>query len=272
VHYGAALPIGGECGDPRFLLELAETAEASGWDGVFLEDYVWYQGDPAVPTCDPWAVLAALAARTRRVRIGLEVAALPRRRPWIVARQAAAVDLLSGGRLVLGVAQGDTGDPGFTHAHEPLDARTRAELLDEGLAIIAGLWTGEPFSFHGSHFTVDEVTFRPTPVQQPRPPIWIGGGYPNRGPVMRALRWDGACLYRRDGGHLGAGDVRDLRAQAEGRPWKIAVGGQPRRADWDEERSQIEAVRDAGADWWVEWIEPADRAAMSAAVKRGPLR
>ena len=78
MHYGAALPIGGECGDPRFLLELAETAEASGWDGVFLEDYVWYQGDPAVPTCDPWAVLAALAARTRRVRLGLEVAALPR--------------------------------------------------------------------------------------------------------------------------------------------------------------------------------------------------
>jgi alkanesulfonate monooxygenase SsuD/methylene tetrahydromethanopterin reductase-like flavin-dependent oxidoreductase (luciferase family) len=116
------------------------------------------------------------------------------------------------------------------------------------------------------------VRFRPVPAQRPRPPIWIGGGYPNRGPIERALRWDGACMYRRDGGHLSADEVRDLRARAQRRPWTIAVGGQPRREDWDEERSQIESVRDAGADWWVEWIEPASPEAMSAAVRRGPLR
>jgi alkanesulfonate monooxygenase SsuD/methylene tetrahydromethanopterin reductase-like flavin-dependent oxidoreductase (luciferase family) len=266
-----ALPTGGECGDPRFLLELAESAEAAAWDGVFLEDYVWYQGDPGIPTCDPWAALTAIAVRTERVRLGLEVAALPRRRPWNVARQAAAVDQLSNGRLVLGVAQGDTGDPGFTHVHEELDGGVRAELLDEGLAIVAGLWTGEPFSFHGKHFTIDEVTFRPPPLQRPRPPIWIGGGYPNRGPVERALRWDGSCLYRRAGGHLTAEDVRDLRDRAGDRPWTVAVGGQQRRDDWDEEQEQISAVRAAGADWWVEWIPPGERAAMRASVARGPL-
>lgn len=272
MQFGLALPIGGECGDPTLLVELGQAAEAAGWDGVFLEDYVWYGGDPSMPTCDPWAVLAALAVRTSHVRLGFEVVALSRRRPWIVARQAATVDQLSGGRFVLGVAQGDKGDPGFTHVHELLDARVRAERLDEALEIVAGFWTGEPFAFRGDHFLVDEVTFRPVPAQRPRPPIWIGGGYPNRRAVERALRWDGSCLYRRDGGHLTAEDVRDLRSRAGGRPWTIAVGGQERRDDWDEERRHIEAVRDAGADWWVEWIAPAAREAMCAAVERGPLR
>jgi len=272
VQYGLALPIGGACVEPRLIVELAENAEASGWDGVFVEDYLWYQGNAAMPTCDPWGVLAVIAVRTTCVRLGFEVVALPRRRPWIVARQAATVDRLSEGRFILGVAQGDTGDPGFTHAHETLDTRIRAERLDEGLAIIAGLWTGEPFSFHGKHFTLEEVTFLPVPAQRPRPPIWIGGGYPNRGPVDRALRWDGACMYRRHGGHLNADDVRELRARAQGRPWTIVVGGQPRRDDWDEERSQIEAVRDAGADWWIESIEPGAPDEMGRAATRGPLR
>jgi alkanesulfonate monooxygenase SsuD/methylene tetrahydromethanopterin reductase-like flavin-dependent oxidoreductase (luciferase family) len=272
VQFGLALPTGGECGDPRFLVELAELAEDAGWDGIFLEDYVFYQGDPARPTCNTWVALAAMAMRTKRVRLGVEVVALPRRRPWNVAREAAAIDQLSEGRMILGVAQGDTGDPGFGHFREETDARVRSELLDEGLAIIAGLWAGEPFSFRGKHFTVDEVTFRPLPVQQPRIPIWIGGGYPNPGPIARALEWDGACLYRRDDGHLTAEDVRNLRERAGNRSWDISVGGQQRRADWDEEREQIRAVAEAGADWWVEWLEPADRDTMQVAAGREPLR
>ena len=78
MRYGLALPTGGECGDPRFLLELAILAEQAGWDGVFLEDYVCYQGDPARPTCNTWAVLAAVAVRTSRVTLGVEVVALTR--------------------------------------------------------------------------------------------------------------------------------------------------------------------------------------------------
>jgi alkanesulfonate monooxygenase SsuD/methylene tetrahydromethanopterin reductase-like flavin-dependent oxidoreductase (luciferase family) len=271
VQYGLALPTGGECGDPRFLVELAMRAEQAGWDGVFLEDYVCYQGDPARPTCNTWTALAAMAVRTSRIRLGIEVVALSRRRPWNVAREAASVDQLSDGRMILGVAQGDTGDPGFTHFGEQTGVRVRAELLDEGLEVLAGLWAGEPFSFRGKHFTVEEVTFLPRPVSEPRIPIWIGGGYPNRGPVERALRWDGSCLYRRDGGHLNADDVRDLRSRAGDHPWTIAVGGQARRPDEDEERAQITAVGDAGADWWVEWVAPAERDAMRASADRGPL-
>ena len=275
--YGLALPTGGECGDPRFLLELIERAERAGWDGVFPEDYVLYQGDRSAPTSPTWPVLAAAAVRTSRVVLGVEVTPLPRRRPWNVAREVAAVDQLSKGRAVLGVGLGDTGehvveDVSFTAFGEERDPRKRGALLDEALEVIAGLWTGEPFSFRGEHFTVEDVTFLPRPVQEPRPPIWIGGGYPNRKPVERALRWDGACLYNAAQGPLPPEAVADLRARAGDRNWTLAVGGSPRREDWDAEREHISAIHEAGADWWIEWIEPADRETMRAVADRGPLR
>ncbi len=279
MQYGLALPTGGECGDPRFLVELAERAEAGGWDGVFLEDYVCYQGDPAMPTCDTWVALAGMAVRTSRIVLGIEVTPLARRRPWNVAREAAGIDQLSDGRMVLGVGLGDTGegvgpepDASFARFGEEMRPRVRAEMLDESLEILVGLWSGEPFSFLGKHFTVDEVTFLPRPVQQPRIPIWIGGGYPNPRPTRRAARWDGSCLYKHGGGNLTPDDVRAIRANAGDRPYTIAAGGTGRFDDWDEQRTHVSAVRNAGAEWWVEWVAPADREAMRAAVERGPLR
>jgi alkanesulfonate monooxygenase SsuD/methylene tetrahydromethanopterin reductase-like flavin-dependent oxidoreductase (luciferase family) len=277
VRFGLALPTGGECVDPRFVVGLAERAEAAGWDGVFPEDYVLYQGDPSAPTCPTWPVLAAVAVRTEKLVLGVEVTPLTRRRPWNVAREVAAVDQLSQGRAVLGVGLGDTGenvgaDASFRAFHEELDPHLRGRMLDEALQIVAGLWSGEPFSFRGEHYTVDEVTFLPPPVQEPRPPIWIGGGYPHRRPIERALRWDGACLYNAAHGPLPPEAVADLRARAGDRPWTIAVGGSPRRDDWDAEREHIAAIRDAGADWWIEWARPTDQDTMRQVVDRGPLR
>jgi alkanesulfonate monooxygenase SsuD/methylene tetrahydromethanopterin reductase-like flavin-dependent oxidoreductase (luciferase family) len=186
------------------------------------------------------------------------------------------VDLLSQGRMILGVGLGDTGesvgsDASFTHFGEELDPRRRAEMLDESLAIVSGLWSGEPFSFHGKHFDVDEVLFLPPPVQQPRIPIWIGGAYPNRGPTERALRWDGSCLYHRDGRPLVAEDVRELRARAGDRPFDILAGSWGRAKDPEEEHQRIRSAAHAGATWWGEYIAATDREAMSAAVGRGPL-
>lgn len=277
MEYGLSLPTGGECGDPRFLVELAERGEAAGWDGIFLEDYVLYQGDPAMPTCATWVALAAMATRTARVRLGVSVTPLTRRRPWNVAREAAGVDQLSGGRVILGVGLGDLGDSvvmdaSFSRFGEERDARLRGEMLDEGLEILAGLWTGEPFTFRGKHFTVEEVTFLPRPVQQPRIPIWIGGGYPNPRPTRRAARWDGSCLYRDKTHTLSPDDVRAIRANAGDRPYDVAVGGAPRREDWDEQREYVRAVAGAGATWFVEWVPPAGAATMREAVERGPLR
>src|SRR5919108_2203842 len=155
------------------------------------------------------------------------------------------------------------------------DARRRGEMLDEGLEIIAGLWSGEPFSFRGEHFVVEDVTFLPRPVQEPRIPIWIGGGYPNPRPTRRAARWDGSCLYKETHGgpweNMTPDDVRALRDAAGERPYTIAVGGSGRADDWEAERDHIRAVAEAGADWWIEWLPPAARQTMVDAVERGPL-
>jgi alkanesulfonate monooxygenase SsuD/methylene tetrahydromethanopterin reductase-like flavin-dependent oxidoreductase (luciferase family) len=173
LRYGLCLPNAAPC-DPIVVAELAKRAEDAGWDGVFLEDYIGYQG-MGIPTFDPWIELASIASATTAIKLGIQVAALPRRRPWKLAGEAVTLDHLSDGRLILGVGLGDVStDPGFNAVGEPTDVQTRAELLDESLDIIAGLWTAEPFSYEGRHFRVRDLTLLPQPVQKPRIPIWVG--------------------------------------------------------------------------------------------------
>jgi alkanesulfonate monooxygenase SsuD/methylene tetrahydromethanopterin reductase-like flavin-dependent oxidoreductase (luciferase family) len=95
--------------------------------------------------------MAALAMRTERVTLGAIVTPPSRRRPWKLARETLTLDVLSNGRLVLPVGLGALDDAAFGNVGEPTDARTRAELLDETLAILDGLWSGEPFGFEGRH-------------------------------------------------------------------------------------------------------------------------
>jgi alkanesulfonate monooxygenase SsuD/methylene tetrahydromethanopterin reductase-like flavin-dependent oxidoreductase (luciferase family) len=284
MRYAINVPNGGPWGDARTLAGLAQLAEASGWDGVFLEDYIVWQGHQDTPTHDPWVTLAAIALRTERVRLGTMVTPLARRRPWKLARETVTLDHLSNGRLVLGVGLGDTGeavgsDVSFTHFGEEMNPRRRARMLDEALDVLVGLWRGEPFSYAGEHYRVREVTTLPRPVQQPRIPIWIGGGWPLPGPTQRAARWDGACLYKHKEHYLAPEDVRALRGyvaaqRAADTPFDIAVGGSPRRDDWDEERAYIRALAAAGATWWVEYLPPETGSldTVRASVARGPLR
>ena len=278
MRYGLALPNGGV--DPQTMADLAALAEASGWDGIFVEDYIVYQGDQNVPTFDPWVLLAAMAMRTRRVRLGTQITPLARRRPWKVACEATTLDHLSNGRVILGVGLGDNisiNDVGFTAFGEEMDARRRAKMLDEALDIIAGLWSGEPFGYDGEFYHVKEVKLLPRPVQTPRIPIWIGGAYPLQGPVQRAARWDGSCLYKNKTHYMLPEDVRTLKALVEGQRgasayYDISVGGSPRRDDWDEERAYIKSLAEAGITWWIEYVPPDDLDKMRARTARGPLR
>src|SRR6185312_4386955 len=129
-------------GDPRAAAELAAEAEAAGWDGVFYWDGIAIgSGD----TYDPWVVMAAMAMRTERVRLGAIVTPPPRRRPWKLARETMTLDRLSNGRLVFPVGLGALDDGAFGNVGEPTDNRVRAERLDESLAILEGLWSGEAF-------------------------------------------------------------------------------------------------------------------------------
>ncbi len=277
MNYAITLPNAGA--DPQTLAEFAALAEQRGWDAVFLEDYIVWQGHQEVPTYDPWVILAAIAMRTKRVRLGTTVTPLARRRPWKVAAEAVTLDHLSGGRLILGIGLGDTvtSDVSFTHFGEQSDPKVRARMLDEALEIITGLWSGEPYRFQGEHYQVKEVRVLPRPVQQPRIPIWVGGGYPNRGPMRRAARWDGACMYKDKAHFMQPEDVRALIAFIEEHrtstgPYDICCGGSPRREDWDEERAYMRSLAEAGMNWWSEYVPVGDLEWMRSCVDREALR
>lgn len=241
--------------DPRGLAELARLVEDSGWDALFLEDYLVYQGDASEPTYDPWICLAAIASATRRIRIGTTVTPLPRRRPWKVAAEVVALDHLSNGRMILGVGIGDPGDP-FPEERDP---RVLAEMLDEGLTIIDRLWSGGPVTFHGKHYRLDGAQLTARPVQRPRVPIWVGGNLLVPAVRRRILRWDGSCAYKGSTDapqQITPDDVRRLRA--DGVPEVKVSGGDPG------------AFAEAGAAWWGRWIPPGPVEDTQAVVRQGP--
>ncbi len=279
MHFGLNLPNGGPAADPRSLAELAALAEASGWEGVFLEDYLVYQNKTGTPTYDPWVSLAAMAMRTERIRLGTTVTPVARRRVAKLAAETVALDHVSGGRLTLGVGLGDQWDVSLAAFGDARDLATRARMVDESLEALVGLWTGEPFSYEGQFVKISEVTLAPRPLQQPRIPIWIGGQYPNAGPIRRAARWDGSCLFKAAEysadkivqAEWTADDIRNLRAQIGPRR-DLTVGGRARAEDWEADRALAQSLADAGATWWIEWIPPADDDTMRQAIARGPLR
>src|SRR4051812_6489334 len=183
VKHAVDLSAVGAWGSPATLAELAALAEASGWDGVFLEDYVVYAD--GLDAYDPWVALAAIATATERIRIGTLVTPLPRRRPWKVAAEAMTLDHLSDGRMSLGVGSGDPTAADMVPAGEQPDARIRGEMLDEALTVIDALWQGEPVHHLGDHYQLESVALRPRPVQRPRIPVWVGGRYARRRPRER---------------------------------------------------------------------------------------
>jgi alkanesulfonate monooxygenase SsuD/methylene tetrahydromethanopterin reductase-like flavin-dependent oxidoreductase (luciferase family) len=145
-----------------------------------------------LPVGDAWISLAAIAAATKRLRFGPAITPLSRRRPQKVARETVALDVLSHGRLTLGVGLGVNTGGELERFGETIEADVRADTLDEALEVILGLWSGEEVDHHGRHFTADHVRFVPRPVQSPRIPIWgaARGGCGPR-PLRRAARLDG---------------------------------------------------------------------------------
>ena len=147
MKYGFVIP----GGDIPTVAELAAEAEAAGWDGVFIPDCIAIEtaSVPPGPTYDPWVVLAVMATRTEHVRIGTMLTAPSRRRPWKLARETMSVDHVSSGRLILAVGLGAAADDGgFYKVGEAMDLKVRAQMLDESLEVLAGLWSGQPLTFH----------------------------------------------------------------------------------------------------------------------------
>jgi alkanesulfonate monooxygenase SsuD/methylene tetrahydromethanopterin reductase-like flavin-dependent oxidoreductase (luciferase family) len=282
VRYGIHFHNFGEYSDPRLLADMAREAEEAGWDGAFVCDHLTARSNGrAEPVANPWIALTAIALATRRVRIGPLVTPLSRRRPWQLASETVSLDQVSNGRMVLGVGSGTALQQSFSPFGEEMDARARADLLDEGLDVLTGLWLGERFSYQGSHYRVEDVVFLPPPMQQPRMPIWVAGTWPHRRPFRRAARWDG-FFADVEGVDWVRGEIMtpdDLRAmvdytrsqRSDAGPFDVVIGGHS-PAGRSRGVAFLAPYVAAGLTWWIEGVHPAFGSVddLRARVRRGP--
>ena len=282
LRHAVHVPNLGPYGDANLLVSLAVEAEEAGWDGFFVWDHVLHRRIETEPVVSPWVTLGACAVRTSRIKLGALITPLSRRRPWNVARETVTLDHLSGGRIIFGAGLGSPRDAEFEAFGEESDDRRRAQRLDEGLEILAGLWSGESFAHSGEHYALDEMRFVPKAVQE-RIPVWIGGNWPNRRPFRRAARWDGVVPERVDAQLPTPDDLREIlgfiaeqRAAAgidPGRTFDCAIGAFTNAAD-AEGAETTAAYAEAGATWWMERFHPA-RCSVEDARRRiaaGPAR
>jgi alkanesulfonate monooxygenase SsuD/methylene tetrahydromethanopterin reductase-like flavin-dependent oxidoreductase (luciferase family) len=271
VRYGVSFPNFGVGMDVRAITELAREAEEAGWDGFFLWDHLLAFSPGPVPVVDPWVALTAVALGTSRLRLGPMVTPLPRRRPGKLARETVSLDHLSGGRLILGVGIGAMPYEWDYLGEEP-DARVRGAMLDEGLEVLAGLWSGEPFDHHGEHYRVAgdppeqgwRAVFFPPPLQRPRVPVWVAGTWPVKAPFRRAARWDGAVPMKVEGGRIVPMKPEDAREvaryvaahRAGDGPFELVVAGETPGENRKEGVRIVAAYEEAGVTWWIESIDP----------------
>ena len=276
MRSGICFALQGPLSDPRLIADLARAAEDAGWDGCYVWDHI--QFGHSDPVGDPWVTLAAIALATRRIRIGTIVTPLFRRQLPRLARETATLDHLSGGRLVLGVGSGTDLFGEISTFAGPLDDRVRAGMLDEGLAILTGLWTGADFSFEGKHFQVRNARFLPAPLQTPRIPIWVAGTWPRKPPFRRAARYDGAVPVIGDLKlSLSCDEVRELiayvaRLRSSDLPFDVVVSGSTAGTSADQDHEIVAAYAAAGATWWLETFVPSQCSPQQVRerIHRGP--
>ena len=274
MKYGFVLPRG----DARTAAELAWEAEAAGWDGFFVWEAAW--------SVDAWVALTAAAMRTERIRLGTMLTPVPWMHPWKLASQTATLDHLSNGRVILSAGLGAP-DTGWEALGQVTDRKTRAELLDEGLEILTGLWQGQPFSYSGKHYHIKEIRFPhrpPAPVQQPRIPIWVVGAWPRMKSMRRALRYDGLLpVVMGDDGKVRMtratpDEIREMRVfiaanRKETTPFDVIVEGETPGDDWEKAASIVRPYAEAGATWWIEALWSASELdAVQSRIKQGPPR
>jgi hypothetical protein len=275
MKYGIVLP----SGDARIAADFAYDAEQAGWDGFFVYEAAW--------GIDAWVSLTAAAMRTERIRLGTDLTPLSRMRPWKLASETATLDNLSNGRVILAVGLGAI-DTGFAEFGEVTDRKTRAELLDEGLDILTGLWRGQPFSYEGKHYQIKPTSFfpPPPPVQQPRIPIWTVGAWPRPKSMQRVLRYDGILpavmsddRQWRDTTPDAIRAIKDFVAsnRTETTPFDIVMEGETPGDDPARTTAIVRQWADAGATWWIEtrWEVPRDAEGLKVVRERilqGPPR
>jgi alkanesulfonate monooxygenase SsuD/methylene tetrahydromethanopterin reductase-like flavin-dependent oxidoreductase (luciferase family) len=288
MRYSVDIPNFGEFAAPEVFAEVARRAEEAGWDGLLVWDHIVEQKDLRREFADPWILLTAAALATNRIRLGTAITPIARRRPSKLAREVTTLDRLTGGRMILGAGLGAPVDDEYASFGDTTDTRVLAERLDEGLHALDLLWSGEPVTYRGNQVTIDDVVFLPTPVQRPRVPIWVGGLWPNKAPMRRAARWDGAIPAM--AGKIESArppDVSEVRelvlflrnCRAENgladRPFDIVLGGMSPAAR-AAGRDLVGPLADLGVTWWDErmpWGDDMDRIEpILRRIEQGPPR
>lgn len=289
MHYGVYLPNFGAFGSARVMADLAQDAENAGWDGFFIWDHI---ARPFLTdVVDPWVALTAAAMTTKTIKLGAMITPIPRRRPWKLARETVSLDHLSGGRIIFGAGLGSGRDAEWLNLGEELDPKVRGLMLDEGLDILAGLWSGEPFEYEGAYHTVTETQFQPASLQTPRIPVWIAGNYPSKPPLRRAARWDGVFPIlnaENDDITTLVNQLKDVvnlvtEYRADDSPFDVIYLGLPTSGDDKSQAAEIVApFIDAGMTWWLEniapwrfgmaWDSQWDLAIMRERILQGPPR
>ena len=162
---------------PEAIVTAAQRAEALGFDAILLNDHLIVKGPPEMVASwgnvyEPLTTMAYLAARTERIKLATSVLILPHRNPILTAKTVATLDQFSNGRIILGVGAGwlESEFAALAVSHGDRGART-----DEYLKVCQACWASDPISFQGAYHQFDDMHCSPKPVQQPHPPIWIGG-------------------------------------------------------------------------------------------------
>jgi alkanesulfonate monooxygenase SsuD/methylene tetrahydromethanopterin reductase-like flavin-dependent oxidoreductase (luciferase family) len=244
-----------EYADPIKLVELAKVAEAAGWEGFFICDHLLLDPEGMLGLADPTVVLGAIA--------------------WKVAKEFASLDQLSNGRVRIGVGLGGL-DQEFSNFGEDPNKKLLAKKTDEGLEIIERLNRGEAVDFDGEHYQLTGARLLPSPVQQPRIPVWVAAMLPFKAGQRRAARWDGIVpqvmpMALEESQDATDQDMRvimeptpehiaevvkftdDLRDSDK--PFDIVVSGISWGLDPDAASEKLRSYECVGTTWWLEWLD-----------------
>lgn len=227
------------------ILARVRFAEDAGFDGAWVFDHFKaLYGDPTGPCFEGWSLLAALAAATERIRLGALVTGVTYRHPSVLASQAVTVDHVSGGRLEFSL-----GAAWFEQEHQELGIdfpsnAERARRLEEAVQVVRLLMMEDGARFDGRHFRLEGATYRPRPVQQPHPPIWIGASGPELMLPIVGRRADVWHTFGSAEGVARMGRIVDAAAEDAGRdPAEITRATSLSLSEpWDEIRRTIEGL------------------------------
>jgi F420-dependent oxidoreductase-like protein len=236
----------------------AKLAEDAGLDGVWVFDHFKaLYGDPRGPSFEAWTLLAGLARETSRVRLGTLVTGMTHRHPSVLAAEVVTVDHLSGGRVECAVGAA-WNEPEHRELGIPFpSAAERSDRLEEGVQVLRALFTQDEATFEGRHYRLDRATYRPRPVQQPHPPIWVGGNGPKRTLPIAGRHADVWHGWADDAAELaGQMAIIDRAAEEAGRdPSQILRASSLSLSEpWDEVKASYGWMADGGIGYLVlEW-------------------